>query len=197
VLAIAFSPDGKLFVSAGQDEHSVRLSRLVALHSERPALDTLGRLDGPTGLCALAFSPDGKRLAGATRDLVKLWDHEARLEMLTLRGSPQRYWDGPFAPRLAFSRDGAALAGTNWDESVSLWEADSKSSPTEALRRQARRLAEQRAAFWHLQEAEQCLRFRNLGAARFHANRLAGAPLPPPLEARRKALENALAAPPE
>lgn len=195
VLALAFSPDGTLLASAGQEDRAVRLFQLEAPAEGQPTLTPLKGIDSPLGVCGLAFSPDGKRLAGCTRDLVKVWDHKARLEMLTLRGSASRYWDGPYTQRIAFSSDGAGLAGTNWDQSVSLWEAeDANTERAETFRRQAVRLAEERAAFWHLQEAEQCLRFRNLDAARFHLKRLPETAMPGPLQVRREAVEKFVAA---
>jgi WD40 repeat protein len=196
ILALAFSPDRLLLASAGEDDAAVFLSRLSLPAEGRPSWSSAGRIESPTGLCGLAFSPDGQRLAGVTRDVVKLWDPKGKLEMLTLRGSPQRYWDGPYSPRIAFSPDGAGLAGTNWDESVSLWEAEDAggAEPAETLRRRAWRLAEERAVYWHLQEAEQCLRFHNPGAARFHLQRMGDAPLSPPLMARREALRAKMAA---
>ena len=83
---------------------------------------------GAALLCDLAFSPDGKRLAGASRDLIKMWDAETGVEVLTLRGAPQRYRDPPFNARVIFHPDGTRLAGTNWNESISVW--DARRTPT-------------------------------------------------------------------
>src|SRR5262249_60828522 len=97
----------------------------------------------PRVLLEVAFSPDGKRLAGISRDVIKLWDAEAGRGILTLRGATQRYWDSPFNPRVAFSPDGAQLAGTNWDESFSLWDggAARDTDPPEVRRQKRRRAA--------------------------------------------------------
>ena len=69
-----------------------------------------------------------------------MWEVETGHEALTLRGAPQRYWDPSFNPRLTFSPDGAQLAGTNWDESISNWEAPELDHEEQFARFQSRRL---------------------------------------------------------
>ena len=109
--------------------------------------------------------------------------------LLTLRGAPQRHRDPAFNARLAFSPDGARLAASNWDESISLWEAAGAGEERQAARLAA---AAERAPLWHLQEAEQCVRVRNKQAAEFHLRRLGDAPLTAPLEQRRKNVRQAV-----
>jgi len=191
VTALAFDPDGQLLASAGQGEGTVKLWRAAALTAgtgETP--EPVHTLAAPPSLFDLAFSPDGKRLAGITRDLVKLWGVQAGHEVLSLRGAAQRHWDPPFNPRVLFSPDGGRLVGTNWDESISLWAAADLTAEGEAARHQAarRQAADRRARFWHLQEAEQCLAHKHLPAARFHLKRLGDAELPGPLQLRRERL---------
>src|SRR5438445_7825322 len=79
-------------------------------------------LTAPPLFCDLAFTPDNRRLAGISRDVVKMWDVSTHHEVLSLRGAPQRHWDPAFNPRVAFSPDGKRLAGTNWNESISMWD---------------------------------------------------------------------------
>jgi WD40 repeat protein len=203
VTAVAFDPGGEHLVSAGQGEGALKVWRLAALTAGGGAAEPVATLAAPYNLYDLTFSPDGTRLAGISRDLVKLWDVEAGHEVLTLRGAPQRHWDPPFNPRLAFSPDGTRLAGTNWDESISLWSADDRgwapgAAGAQVQRRRAdrRRAADRRALFWHLQEAEHCLEHKNVSAARFHYQRLGNAPLPGPLQARKERLTALLAGPP-
>jgi WD40 repeat protein/serine/threonine protein kinase len=189
--AIAFRPDGKLVATGGLEDRTVKLWELASdTNSHVVQLKEVHTLAAPNFLCDLAFSPDGKRLAGISRDLVKIWDVETGYEVLTLRGAPQRHWDPPFNPRVVFSPDGKRLAGTNWDESVSIWEAEigvsDESLPS--IRAERLRFANERARFWHLQEAENCLKHKRLPAARFHLQRLVDVSLSGPLQQRRQNL---------
>jgi hypothetical protein len=108
-------------------------------------------------------------------------------EVLTLRGAPQRHWDPAFNPRVAFSPDGRRLVGTNWDESISLWEAEVEVDDAAVARRQSarRQAAAARVVFWHLQEAEECLDHNNKRAAQFHYQRRNAGKLSAPLQARK------------
>jgi WD40 repeat protein/serine/threonine protein kinase len=198
VTALAFDPKSLLLVSAGQGEGAVKVWDVDRLTSSGGQdAEPVQSLAAPNNLYDLAFSPDGKRLAGITRDLVKLWDIEAGQEVLTLRGAPQRHWDPPFNPRVAFSPDGTRLAGTNWDESISLWVAEDRTTegPAEPSRVARRRAIDRRAQFWHLQEAEHCLKHGNVAAAVFHFNRLRDVPLRGPLQARKDVLAARLQGP--
>jgi tetratricopeptide (TPR) repeat protein len=94
-----------------------------------------------------AWGPDGRRLAAASfwdRYGVKLWDAETGTELLTLRGPAEsvRAQAGAFA----FSPDGGCLVrgrpGHAW-----AWDAAPPATP-----------AEDRAAAWHLGQAEEALR---------------------------------------
>jgi WD40 repeat protein len=188
VTALAFSGDGDWLASGGAADRMVKVWGLGG--GPRPA----HTLPAPSPVCDLAFSPDGKRLAGTSRDVVRLWDPERDQEVLTLRGAPQRFWDPPFNPRVAFSPDGRRLAASNWNESISVWEAEAQ---TEDGRDSRRRAAAERARAWHLQEAEHCLEHENpehnnLPAAAFHLRRVGDAPLPGPLQARRERLAREL-----
>ncbi len=186
--AVAFNDDGTALATAGVEDRQLRLWTLDDADPAGPSVQTIA---APPFLCDLAFSPNGKRLAGISRDVVKLWDVGTRHEILTLRGAMQRHWDPAFNPRVRFSPDGKRLVGTNWDESISLWDAgiaDGDEAAVAAHQAARRRAADARAAFWHLEEAEDCRDHRDLPAARFHLSCLRGAVLPAPLQARRDRL---------
>jgi WD40 repeat protein/serine/threonine protein kinase len=186
VAALAFANKSRLLASAGVDD---RMLKLWDLNGFDPASDPPPRtatITAPPLVCDLAFTPDDRRLAGISRDVVKVWDVSTHHEVLALRGAPQRHWDPAFNPRVAFSPDGKRLAGTNWNESISMWDTsgadDDEGLAKQQLARQ--RAADARAAFWHLQEAEDCWLHHNFDAARFHLQRLGDSPLPGPLQAR-------------
>ncbi len=209
--ALAFSPvpleapagDGArgnhwLLASAGVEDRKVQLWDVTPQRAApRVSAVTRQPIKAPQLVCDLAFSPDGKRLAGVTRDVAKMWDAATGHEVLTLRGAPQRHWDPAFNPRVLFSPDGKRLAVTNWDETISVWEADAPADEAAGARQQASRrwAAEARAAFWHLQEAEECLEHNNRPAALFHLGRLGDAELPAPLQARKERLVRQMNAP--
>jgi WD40 repeat protein len=188
VTALAFSADGNWLASGGAAD------RFVKVWGLNGAGKSPHSLPAPAPVCDLAFSPDGRRLAGVSRDVVRLWDPERDQEVLTLRGAPQRFWDPPFNPRVAFSPDGKRLAASNWNESISVWKAEEQTQDGRDARRRA---AAQRARSWHLQEAEHCLEHESaehkiLPAAAFHLRRVGDAPLPGPLQARRERLAREL-----
>ena len=188
VTGLAFHADGQLLASAGMEDRILKIWKMDKLLSGRQT--PWHTLSAPSLICDLAFSLQGRRLAAASRDMVKLWDIDSGNEVLTLRGAPQRSADPPFNARLAFSPDGLQLAGSNWDESISIWEAPQLKGADqfESHRRNKRRLADERTLIWHLQEAEYCLEHANLPAVHFHLERLGNAVLPTPLQERRDRL---------
>jgi len=187
VTAIVFHPNGSRVASAAINDPEIHLWDSSTWGSSRKVnRQPIRRLPAPTQMGDLGFSPDGTRLVGANRDLVKMWDVESGKEVLTLRGAPQRYGDPPFNARIVFHPNGLRLAGANWNESISVWDAPMPSDeesqlPQEAARRQG---ADERALFWHLEEAEYCVEHKLKYGARFHLQRLRDAHLPQLLQAR-------------
>jgi WD40 repeat protein/tRNA A-37 threonylcarbamoyl transferase component Bud32 len=115
VMAVAFSPDGARFVSAGADG--------VVQVWDRQSLQAVLRLRGHTAaVTAVAFSPDGRRLASGCADgSLYLWNITS--------GESVAVWRGHAGPvtGLAFDPAGRRLASTGSGEpalgELKLWDA--------------------------------------------------------------------------
>src|SRR5205823_2236109 len=146
LLALAFSPDGAHLAAAGAGRRTVLLWDLAA---ERPTVTH----QGPEGAMDLAFSPDGRRVAVASRQMIKLLDAASGEEVLILRGFAHLNPDtNGFNPRVRFSPDGRRIAAVCHDyrAPLSIWSVEDGASGPEA-RRQA---ADRRALATHLDGAE-------------------------------------------
>jgi WD40 repeat protein len=110
VMALAFSPDGKLLATSGREG----IGRLwdVATWQERASLK------GHEGeILAVAFAPDGKTLAtGSSDKTVKLWSTATGRLLLTLLGHTDA------VKSVAFTPDGRTLATMSSNE-TKLWQA--------------------------------------------------------------------------
>jgi WD40 repeat protein len=120
--AVAFSPDGKLVASAGDNQKGSPCLRVSDASSGRLRWTAAGHTQLAT---CLAFSPDGALLASASYDnRIKLWDPDTGRERADLDAQLNQ-------PRcLAFSSDGRLLAcgggrrlnSTAPDRVAHLWE---------------------------------------------------------------------------
>lgn len=109
--AVAFSPDGQLLASGGDDY----VFKLWDIPRKRH-IETLEHIvnRSRSQVKAIAFSPDGKLFATAGLD-VKLWDVHTREEITTLQ-------HGRWVFALAFSPDGQLLATGDETGQVNVWD---------------------------------------------------------------------------
>ena len=112
VLAVAFSPDGKVLASSGKD-------RTILLW-DTPTWKARGPLKGHNGdVMAVVFSPNGSELASVTDApdtcTIRLWDVAKAEPAGTIGGGGI----GMFG--LAWSPDGKRLACGGWDSEVHFW----------------------------------------------------------------------------
>ncbi|MUL34933.1 hypothetical protein BWI75_00775 [Gloeocapsopsis sp. AAB1 = 1H9] len=109
ILAMAFSPDGKL-LATGDVSGMICLWQVA---DSKPLLSWKGHIGW---VYALSFSPNGQIASGSSDCTIKLWDVSNGQCCQTLQG--HNHW----IRSVAFSPDGYTLASSSGDQTVKLWD---------------------------------------------------------------------------
>jgi pSer/pThr/pTyr-binding forkhead associated (FHA) protein/sugar lactone lactonase YvrE len=114
VLALAFSPDAQVLVSAAKD----KTIKLWSISNQAEIASLSGH---KLAANAIAFSPDGQTLASAGADkTIKLWNIENQAEIASFSGHKLAI------ESLAFSPDGQTLASAGADKTIKLWNIENQ-----------------------------------------------------------------------
>ena len=123
VWALAFSPDGRWFVS-GTTEGEIRMwdvatGEALTVFAEPTEQENLGHIS------ALAFSPDRALLAACSKRQLHLWDVRTGHKIFSVSTVHKRGWGihHDYPEPLVFSPDGAILVNGHSSGTIQLWDA--------------------------------------------------------------------------
>jgi len=110
LISVAFSPNGKLLLSASQD----KTAKLWEAPEDRHPLTLRGHRDW---ILAVAFSSDSQRIITASEDkTARLWNATTGKQLLTLEVPGDDFLSAAFSP------DGRLLGITSADHLVRIWD---------------------------------------------------------------------------
>jgi WD40 repeat protein len=118
VLSVAFSPDGKLVITAGSDQTARIWDTATGREVGQP-------LQSFTSVNSASFSPDGKAVLTASEDgTARVWDAKTGRELYILGTTVT----GP-ATTAAFSPDGKLIAVAKFDKTATIWNVEDPDKP--------------------------------------------------------------------
>ena len=111
---MAYSPDGKRIVTAGEDG-------TVKVWDAATGQELLALKGHTAQVFGVAFSPDGRRIVTGSYDkTVKVWDARTGQEVLALKGHADH------VPSVAFSPDGKRIVSGSADQTAKVWDAEKR-----------------------------------------------------------------------
>jgi len=115
ITALAFSLDGKRIISGSADG----TAKLWDVSADREATKLMVH-QGPLDSISVAFSPDAKRMVSNVDGMVKVWNVDAGVELMTLHGSVAGYQR---RGSVVFSPDGRLIGASIPGGTIKVWDA--------------------------------------------------------------------------